>query len=817
MSMTALLALAALAPVSAQAPDVPGDRPSVHAAAPLETRALLRIDADAPVRLLGRSGADAYVEARLRPLPAAGADGRAYVVGRYQDAGNWYGAGLAWQDAKGRMQIEIVRMQDGRLTRLKQFNRAAATDARFHTVRLEMAGNSLTAYLDGERITSVIDAGLAQAGGYGVVAQGAPFEMSVPVTGAATDKPARLALARAPQRVQLSVGDAPVSLAVSALGPYRIVAAANAGSNASAGVSPDTGGNGTAGANTSLAVPGYLTPSALQDAAMSAPANGAQTIRFTASVARPALVTAAVADGALVLAPRAAGVTTVTLASPDNPNVQSVLEVRVAAASPARRSAIQLAGAVLPAIGERDVPYDTPLRLRFDQAPALGESGGAIRVYRVRDGALVDTVRAGGEADLLGYAGQPLRRAVRWKPVATEGRDAIIHLHNAKLAPGEQYRVTVDDGVLVGAIGGAAFAGVTQQQGWTFHTRAALPPGAQALVVDDDGAADFRTVQGALNYAMQHTARTAPVTVTIRDGRYQELLYLRGKDNLILRGQSRDGAVIDAVNSDGVNPGSGTAQEARAPGITGGRAVLLIEDADMVTIDGLTLRNSALRAAPDGGQAEALFFNSEGRLIVKNASLFSEQDTVQVRGYSWFYRSLIAGNVDYIWGNNRAALFEESELRTVGDSGNGKSGGYLLQARTVSAQDKGFMFVNSRLTHGPGPTGNDVPAGATWLARSPGYAATWDHVAFINCRMGPHIAPVGWAGPNARQPGPNPAQATATAGWREYGSMDLEGRPLDTSARQFGRVLDAQEARAAYTTRAEFFAGFGGGRGWRPE
>jgi len=516
MSMTALLALAALAPVSAQAPDVPGDRPSVHAAAPLETRALLRIDADAPVRLLGRSGADAYVEARLRPLPAAGADGRAYVVGRYQDAGNWYGAGLAWQDAKGRMQIEIVRMQDGRLTRLKQFNRAAATDARFHTVRLEMAGNSLTAYLDGERITSVIDAGLAQAGGYGVVAQGAPFEMSVPVTGAATDKPARLALARAPQRVQLSVGDAPVSLAVSALGPYRIVAATNAGSNASA--SSDTSSNGTAGANTSLAVPGYLTPSALQDAAMSAPANGAQTIRFTASVARPALVTAAVADGALVLAPRAAGVTTVTLASPDNPNVQSVLEVRVAAASPARRSAIQLAGAVLPAIGERDVPYDTPLRLRFDQAPALGESGGAIRVYRVRDGALVDTVRAGGEADLLGYAGQPLRRAVRWKPVAIEGRDAIIHLHNAKLAPGEQYRVTVDDGVLVGAIGGAAFAGVTQQQGWTFHTRAALPPGAQALVVDDDGAADFRTVQGALNYAMQHTARTAPVTVTIRDG-----------------------------------------------------------------------------------------------------------------------------------------------------------------------------------------------------------------------------------------------------------------------------------------------------------
>ena len=71
MSLTALLALAALAPAAAQAPAVAGDRPPVHAAAPLETRASLRIDADAPVRILGKSDADAYVEARLRPLPRA--------------------------------------------------------------------------------------------------------------------------------------------------------------------------------------------------------------------------------------------------------------------------------------------------------------------------------------------------------------------------------------------------------------------------------------------------------------------------------------------------------------------------------------------------------------------------------------------------------------------------------------------------------------------------------------------------------------------------------------------------------------------------
>lgn len=109
-----------------------------------------------------------------------------------------------------------------------------------------------------------------------------------------------------------------------------------------------------------------------------------------------------------------------------------------------------------------------------------------------------------------------------------------------------------------------------------------------------------------------------------------------------------------------------------------------------------------------------------------------------------------------------------------------------------------------------------MPAGATWLARSPGYAYAWDHIAFIDCRMGPHIAPAGWAGPNAKQPVPNPAEATPTAGWREFGSMDLDGKPLDVSRRVHGRVFGAEEVKAAYGSRAAYFSGFDGGKGWKP-
>ena len=155
-----------------------------------------------------------------------------------------------------------------------------------------------------------------------------------------------------------------------------------------------------------------------------------------------------------------------------------------------------------------------------------------------------------------------------------------------------------------------------------------------------------------------------------------------------------------------------------------------------------------------------MYFNSEGRLVAKEASFYSEQDTLNLKGYNWFYRTLVAGNVDFIWGGARASLFEESEIRSVGDSANASSGGYVLQARVPSASDKGFVFLNSSLTHGPGPgpLKGDVPNGATYLARSPGGTANWDNIAFINTRMDSHVNAAGWAGAGVNgQPAPNQA------------------------------------------------------------
>ncbi len=456
--------------------------------------------------------------------------------------------------------------------------------------------------------------------------------------------------------------------------------------------------------------------------------------------------------------------------------------------------------AYLPAARTVDVQVDTPLQLRFDGKPALGASG-SVRIYRAADDALADEIHAANEINRIGTTRDGMQRVVHYLPFEVAGSTVTIHPHDARLAYGAEYYVVVDASLFPGAaIGGVPFGGIDKSAGWSFRTRAKAPVG-RSFTVDDDGAADFRTVQGALNHVMRNVPREEPVTIAVANGRYGDLLYLRGKDNVTLRGESRDGAVISVDNGNGLNPGAGGGQRDGATGVGGGRSVFLVEDADMLHLDRLSIVSTGWRNKPTGGQAETIYFNSEGRLIATDSNFVSEQDTILVRGWSWFYRSLIAGNVDFIWGYNHAALFEEDEIRSLGDSTGAAKGGYIVQARTLAKDDPGFVFLNSRITHGRGPAGNDVPAGSSFLAR-PG--SSWDNVAYVNCRMDEHISAKGWKG-----------VPRDGAGWYEFNSMDMSGKPLDVSARSGGQVLDAAQA-ARFSSRASVFAGFGNGKGWTP-
>jgi len=128
----------------------------------------------------------------------------------------------------------------------------------------------------------------------------------------------------------------------------------------------------------------------------------------------------------------------------------------------------------------------------------------------------------------------------------------------------------------------------------------------------------------------------------------------------------------------------------------------------------------------------------------------------------------------------------------------------------VAQADPGFVFLHSTFTHADVPSGADA---ATFLARSSGNASAWDNVAVIDCELGDHIHPLGWAYEVGGQPKSNPAMPSAGSGWREYASRGPGG---DMSKRQHGYALTKDDVAQRFATRAQVFAAFSGGAGWNP-
>ncbi len=712
-------------------------------------------------------GADYFVEARIRPM-TNGTTGnkQLYLVTRYVDANNWYGAGLNVQSSTASTQVEIAKMLAGSLSRPRQVRKPIAMDAQFYTVRFEMIGATLSVYLDGELLGSVTDSSFAARGRVGLFTANKSFQIDDVQIGDPRLKPVQLTLDPGTPTWAAEAGDAPLQVKVTAVA-----------------------------------------------------ADGAAD-SFNVESSNPAVATVTQSGATVLVTPVGAGSATVVIRAGSDAKVARTIAVSIAPQFVQPTQTYALAGAAFPAAGSTGGQIDAGLKLVFDNPPTLG-SGGTIRVFRKADDALVDVILLSGETDMLGYPGQDQIRKVNTAPIKISGNSVSIKLHSNKLDYGTEYYVAIADGVFTGVrLNGAPFVGIGKAAGWTFATRADRPAGT-VVTVDDDGPADFASVQGALNHVMKNFSRTDPVTVQVKNGVYEELLFVRGKDKLSIVGESRDGVQIQYTNNETLNPGSGASQPASASAsAAGGRALMLVETADLLSLESLSFRNTTLRASGISAQAETVYFNSDGRLLAKNAAFYSEQDTLNLKGWSWFYRTLVAGNVDFIWGSSRAALFEESEIRSVGDTSSATSGGYVLQARVPSATDRGYVFLNSSLTHGPGPgpLHGDVPVGSTWLARSPGGTATWDNIAFINCRMDTHVAPAGWAGLGVNgQPAPNPVSANAVSGWREYGSMDMLGNPLDLSRRVGGYLLRSSDVDADFATRAKVFAAYGNGAGWNPE
>lgn len=444
---------------------------------------------------------------------------------------------------------------------------------------------------------------------------------------------------------------------------------------------------------------------------------------------------------------------------------------------------------------------DSPLLLELASRPELGSSG-SIKVYDSSDN-LVDeinladlqtvTIREDGQmipkSQIAGESTyntfmDAVKCSTRWRiihytPLRVQAKALEIKLHSGVLDFGKEYYVTIDKDFVKG------HKGIAKGE-WTFKTKS-KPSSRSELKVKSDGSADFCTVQGAVSYAAT-LGKAAEVVINIASGVYNETVFIREKNSLTLKGENRANTVISYANNESYANGSGASIGTKpavgsAIGACGGRGVILAESCDGLAIENLTLKNSFGELK---GQAEVIYFNGNGKLVVENCSLYSLQDTFLCKGQVYVHNSLIAGHCDFIWGYPKACLFEDCEIRS-------EAAGYIVQARVQNKTDKGFVFLNCRLTAAEG-----VKDGSMYLARSGGSSDYFDNVSFISCTMSPVIAASGWY----TTPAPNPSSPAAESGWKEYGSKDPSGKALDLGSRsKMAKILTESEA-VAYSSRS---------------
>lgn len=493
------------------------------------------------------------------------------------------------------------------------------------------------------------------------------------------------------------------------------------------------------------------------------------------------------------------GSASVLLRSKSQPHIFKQLHISVlpALSFPAKTDQAVLSD-IYPAVKTR-VPADTLLRVNLKRPFNIGSSG-AVRIYQVladNSRVLVDEIRVKAESDAFGNVKANKLRSINRNMLWRDGTTLVIKPHSHALQSDKQYQVVIAADTVSFIDSNTQFAGVGIDANWSFSTTVE-PVASPVMQVAADGTADFNTVQGALNFVMNAADGAVVETIGLAAGVYHEPLYLFATKNLTIEGAGAELSHIQFINYDSLNSGLGRGVDVVAGHTAGGRSLFLIEDVEQLTLKHLSFTNLHQRKEGVRNQAETVYFNSSGKLLVVNSHFISEQDTLMLKGTSYFYRCLIAGNVDFIWGQNNLSLFEQNEIRSVGNSVKNPDsefveGSYILQARTISDEAPGFIFINNRFTSYPGPTGNRILPGSTFLARSAGRPTYFDQVMLLNNQLGAHIAAQGWAGPADNEPVANPAAPDNGSGWREFGSTDLTGKLLDLSQRQYGIVLTAEQ------------------------
>lgn len=441
---------------------------------------------------------------------------------------------------------------------------------------------------------------------------------------------------------------------------------------------------------------------------------------------------------------------------------------------------------LFPANNAIDVNPDTQLVLTFASPPTIGTAG-VIRIFDAASNALVDTLDMSipaspypsGRAPPSTEAERRARAAAmkmsdyqvntvggvdfHFFPIIVRGNKATIYPHSNKLTYGRRYRVQMDAGVL--KTSGGEFAGFSNDAGWVFTTKANSPAAnTQRVVVAADGRGDFNTVQGAIDFAPVNPSRR--LTIFIKAGNYEELVYINAKTNLTIRGEDRQSVIVGYPNNSAFNPPR--EEPSRRPAFS-------IQNGTDIQLSNFTINNYFT------GQAEALLVRGE-RIVLDHMTMNGSGDALTTYGTIYMVDSKLTGHGDTILAY--AALFcLRCEIRSSGPftwtrTPQGSHGNVFVDSTfialdepkpwAVSADGKGDQQANTTLAR--------LPRNSSRAANSK-VNFPYAEMVLINSRVD-GVPAEGW-GPIE----PAPEFDSSNVRFFEFNTQDLQGRRIDVSQR----------------------------------
>lgn len=439
--------------------------------------------------------------------------------------------------------------------------------------------------------------------------------------------------------------------------------------------------------------------------------------------------------------------------------------------------------------GEEGIPIvptdvtDNIIRFNFANRPEIIE-GGFVEIY---DGdEKVDTINVADETyvSINNSNGQFGAIKVDDQLIVTEERadetyDLVIVTHTddngySKLKPNTTYTVKLNNLI-------------SDEADRTFDTKTAFVAGT-TIMVGPNG--NFTTIQGAFNYLRSANA-VGDWTISVAEGKYHERLSYSGKANITLVGPSNDneyGEKVYVYWRNNQNMGN-NGQRSRVNFVFAGGDL---------TIRNMSFDNTTSRQKEGNTnvQAETLNFDVPNKLVVYNSSFYSYQDTLVLGnngGKAWFYKSKIAGDVDFIWGTLEVGLFEDCVLVCRADGI--KNSAEILASRTAQKGDiigKGYVLLNSEI---------QIEEGCdAYYGRSSGGGDC--QATVLGCTVtGGTINPKLWNSKMDRATVYDPAKDAAVA-FKSYNNKDENGEVIDTAEKLDGTEdLSKRVAEREYNGR----------------